>query len=202
MENGFFTCKRIETTFILKTFTFSFMLKIRLDGTWKRPTGIILHIFLSKEIHNTSSFPGTFPTRPPNSRQGTSRTGTREWVFSIEVLRFFSSPLNNSELTQQDGEGNKTANLVWQAWQQFCLKKRHVCHTQAFCRPLLSAVLLRKLTYATECTWICGTLTSPPYSSVIGWGRCTNDLLDGIGWLETTLRPRRKPSKGSGSAAK
>ena len=27
-----------------------------------------------------------------------------------------------SELTQQDGRGKKTANLVWQPWQQFCLK--------------------------------------------------------------------------------
>ena len=65
----------------------------------------------NKEIHNTSSFPGSFPTRPPNRREGTSRTGTWERVFSIEVLRFFSSILNNSELTQQDG-GGKTANLV------------------------------------------------------------------------------------------
>ena len=29
---------------------------------------------------------------------------------------------NISELTQQDGRGKKTANLVWQPWQQFCLK--------------------------------------------------------------------------------
>ena len=29
---------------------------------------------------------------------------------------------NISELTQQDGRGKKTANLVWLPWQQFCLK--------------------------------------------------------------------------------
>ena len=28
-----------------------------------------------------------------------------------------------SELTQQDGRGKTTANLVWPAWQSFCLKK-------------------------------------------------------------------------------
>ena len=44
----------------------------------------------------------------------------------------------NSELTQQDGRGNKTANLVWQPWQQFCLKnvfaKHHFPLNRSFCK--------------------------------------------------------------------
>ena len=63
--------------FHFKDIILNYILKIRLDGTRKRPTRIILLFFLSKEIHNTSSFPGSFPTRSPNSREGTSRTGTR-----------------------------------------------------------------------------------------------------------------------------
>ena len=75
----FFYLQENINYFHFKDIILNYILKIRLDGTRKRPTGIILQIFLilSKEIHNTSSFPGSFPTRSPNSREGTSRTGTR-----------------------------------------------------------------------------------------------------------------------------
>ena len=46
--------------------------------------------------------------------------------------------VNSSELTQQDGRGKKTADVVWQSWQYFCLKKQftklHLPLNRSFCK--------------------------------------------------------------------
>ena len=50
---------------------------------------------------------------------------------------------------------------------------RHVCHTQAFCRPLLSTVLLRKLTNVTATV----KATTPLRAACVPQGR-TNVVIE------------------------
>ena len=49
----------------------------------------------------------------------------KEMIFKNQRRIVFSTYRGRSlsELTQQDERGKKTANLMWQAWQWFCLKK-------------------------------------------------------------------------------
>ena len=59
----------------------------------------------------------------------------------LTILDFF--------ITQQDGRGKKTANLVWQAWQYSCLKEflsNFTGLSHKVCRLFSSPVLLRKFT--------------------------------------------------------
>ena len=108
----------------------------------------------------TSIFPTIFPSRGSlASNQSCTVTSTVVWyatgwerkedgklcVTSVTIIlfqkRFRRTFLNRSEnINLSEDHHKKSKNLT-------C----HVCHTQAFCRPHLSAVLSRKLTMIQDC---------------------------------------------------
>ena len=112
-------------------------------GLRKQATTKLYFFFLTLDMVPSNSNPGGF-----------AYIWQRKWVGIIAIktertqIHFLSDVLiavalldikvPNGQLTQQDGRGKKTANLLWQAWQSFCLiklsSKLHLPLNRSFCK--------------------------------------------------------------------